>query len=126
MLIRRGSLMRSPARPSNSSVIDTSASLEASVCRQQPPDPYNTDWRGLTGVEQSVHTYLAESRQKRMTRRRAGAVRGTSMIEISRSLIVNDGTQPELSVDDVWAGLQEKAANPMPYVKSITSCTVID
>jgi hypothetical protein len=48
------------------------------------------------------------------------------MIEISRSLIVNDGTQPELSVDDVWAGLQEKAANPMPYVKSITSCTVID
>jgi len=48
------------------------------------------------------------------------------MIELSRSLIVNDGTQPELSVDDVWAGLQEKAANPMPYVKSITSCTVID
>ena len=48
------------------------------------------------------------------------------MIEISRSLIVNDGTQPELSVDDVWEGLQEKAANPMPYVKSITSCTVID
>jgi hypothetical protein len=48
------------------------------------------------------------------------------MIEISRSLLVNDGTQPELSVDDVWAGLQEKAANPMPYVKSITSCTVID
>jgi hypothetical protein len=48
------------------------------------------------------------------------------MIEISRSLLVNDGTQPDLSADDVWAGLQEKAANPMPYVKSITSCTVID
>ena len=48
------------------------------------------------------------------------------MIEISRSLLVNDGTQPDLSVDDVWAGLQEKAANPMPYVKTITSCTVID
>jgi len=48
------------------------------------------------------------------------------MIEISRSLLVNDGTKPELSVDDVWAGLMEKAANPMPYVKTITSCTVID
>ena len=29
------------------------------------------------------------------------------MIEISRSLLVNDGIQPELSVDDVWAGLLE-------------------
>jgi Domain of unknown function (DUF1857)/SnoaL-like domain len=48
------------------------------------------------------------------------------MIEISRSLLVNDGTRQELSVDDVWAGLQEKAANPMPYVASITSCTVIE
>ena len=48
------------------------------------------------------------------------------MIKISRSLLVNDGTRPDLSVDDVWAGLMEKAANPMPYVKSITSCTVID
>jgi hypothetical protein len=48
------------------------------------------------------------------------------MIAISRSLLINDGTQPDLSVDDVWEGLQEKAANPMPYVKSITSCTVID
>ena len=48
------------------------------------------------------------------------------MIEVSRSLLVNDGAQPELSADDVWAGLQEKAANPMPYVKSITSCAIID
>lgn len=48
------------------------------------------------------------------------------MIDISRTLVVNDGTQPELGVDDVWAGLMEKAANPMPYVRSITSCTVVD
>ena len=48
------------------------------------------------------------------------------MIETSRTLVVNDGTQPELGVDDVWTGLLEKAANPMPYVKAITSCTVID
>jgi hypothetical protein len=48
------------------------------------------------------------------------------MIEVSQSLLVNDGAQPELSIDDVWDGLQEKAANPMPYVKTITSCTVTD
>ena len=48
------------------------------------------------------------------------------MIAISRSLLVNDSTQPDLSVDDVWAGLMEKAANLMPYVRSITSCTVIN
>ncbi len=48
------------------------------------------------------------------------------MIEISRTLPVNDGARPELSVDDVWAGLVEKAANPMPYVQSITSCAVVD
>ena len=41
------------------------------------------------------------------------------MIDISRTLVVNDGTQPELGIDDVWAGLVEKAANPMPYVRSI-------
>jgi hypothetical protein len=43
------------------------------------------------------------------------------MIEVSRSLIVNDGAQPELSVDDVWAGPQEKAVNPMPYIKVVGS-----
>jgi len=48
------------------------------------------------------------------------------MIEITRSLQVNDGTEAELGVDDVWAGLEEKAANPMPYVRSISSCTVVD
>ncbi|MEV6639456.1 SRPBCC family protein [Amycolatopsis sp. NPDC051371] len=48
------------------------------------------------------------------------------MIEVSRSLPVNDGAQPELSVDDVWAGLVEKAENPLPYVASITECTVAE
>jgi len=48
------------------------------------------------------------------------------MIEISKSLRVNDGTQPELGVDDVWAGLEEKAVNPIPYVGSISSCTLVD
>ena len=48
------------------------------------------------------------------------------MIEVSRSLRVNDGTEPELTVEDVWAGLVEKAANPLPYVASITECTVTE
>lgn len=48
------------------------------------------------------------------------------MIEVSRSLPVNDGAQPELSVDDVWIGLVEKGANPLPYVASITECTVVE
>jgi NAD(P)-dependent dehydrogenase (short-subunit alcohol dehydrogenase family) len=37
------------------------------------------------------------------------------MIEISRSLIVNDGTQPELSVDDVWAG---RVAGKVAFISS--------
>src|SRR6476619_2037836 len=48
------------------------------------------------------------------------------MIEVSRSLRVNDGTEPELTVEDVWAGLVEKAANPLPYVASISECTVTE
>lgn len=48
------------------------------------------------------------------------------MIEISRTLVVNDGTEPALSVDDVWAGLLDKAANPTKYVRSITSCSIVD
>lgn len=48
------------------------------------------------------------------------------MIDVSRTLKVNDGPESTLTVDDVWAGLVEKAANPLPYVRSITSCTVVD
>jgi hypothetical protein len=48
------------------------------------------------------------------------------MIEVSRSLPVNDGIDSRLTVDDVWAGLVEKATNPMPYVHSITACAVTE
>ena len=48
------------------------------------------------------------------------------MIDVSKTLVVNDGTEPTLTVDDVWAGLMEKASNPMGYVRSITSCTIVD
>lgn len=48
------------------------------------------------------------------------------MIEMSRTIPMNDGTQPSLTVDDVWAGLVEKAENPLPYVAAITECTIVD
>jgi hypothetical protein len=48
------------------------------------------------------------------------------MIEVSRSLPVNDGTLPELSLDAMWEGLLEKARNPLPYVKAITECTIVE
>lgn len=48
------------------------------------------------------------------------------MIDVSKTLVVNDGTTPDLTVDDVWAGLMEKAGNPMGYVRSIAACTIVD
>ncbi|MFE4837482.1 SRPBCC family protein [Arthrobacter sp. NPDC056691] len=48
------------------------------------------------------------------------------MIEVSRSIPVNNGTTPTLTIDDVWAGLVEKAENPLLYVASITECTVTE
>ena len=48
------------------------------------------------------------------------------MIEVSRSIPVNDGDEPALTVDDVWAGLVEKGENPLPYVASISECTVVE
>ncbi|MGW0950315.1 SRPBCC family protein [Streptomyces sp. NPDC002623] len=48
------------------------------------------------------------------------------MIEVSRTLSVNDGTEPALQVDDVWAGLLDKAANPLAYVASMSKCTVTE
>ncbi|MBF4571850.1 DUF1857 family protein [Herbiconiux sp. VKM Ac-1786] len=48
------------------------------------------------------------------------------MIELTKSIPMNDGTLPILTVDDVWAGLVEKAENPLPYVEAITACTVVE
>ena len=48
------------------------------------------------------------------------------MIEASRTLSVNDGQLPHLSLDDMWEGLLEKARNPIPYVKAISECTIIE
>ncbi|MFI1705040.1 SRPBCC family protein [Streptomyces griseoruber] len=48
------------------------------------------------------------------------------MIEVSRTLRVNDGDGPVLTLDDVWEGLVDKAQNPLPYVASISECTVTE
>ncbi|WP_405863748.1 SRPBCC family protein [Streptomyces sp. NBC_00005] len=48
------------------------------------------------------------------------------MIEVSRTLPVNDSSGPVLTVDDVWEGLVDKAQNPLPYVAAISECTVAE
>ncbi|MGW6401305.1 SRPBCC family protein [Streptomyces sp. NPDC055134] len=48
------------------------------------------------------------------------------MIEVSRTLSVNDGADPALRVDDVWDGLMDKAENPLLYVSSMSQCTVTE
>ena len=48
------------------------------------------------------------------------------MIEVSRTLSVNDGTEPPVGLDDVGVRLLDKAANPMAYVSSMSECTVIE
>lgn len=48
------------------------------------------------------------------------------MIEVSRSLPVNDGGAPELSTGDVRDWLAEKAGNPLPCVHSISECRVTE
>ncbi|MGW0710253.1 SRPBCC family protein [Streptomyces sp. NPDC002643] len=48
------------------------------------------------------------------------------MIEVSRTLPVNDGAEPVLRVDDVWEGLVDKAQDPLAYVASMSECTVTE
>lgn len=48
------------------------------------------------------------------------------MIELSNTVAVNATAGVALTADDVWKGLVWKAENPMPFVPSITSCTVVE
>lgn len=48
------------------------------------------------------------------------------MIEVSRTLSVNDGTRPPLGLDEVWEGLVDKARNPLPYIASMSECSVTE
>ncbi len=51
------------------------------------------------------------------------------MIELSRSLRVNDPENPDvplLSRDDVWDGLVMKAENALPFVPKMEKCEVVE
>ncbi|OZC52456.1 hypothetical protein CH286_02380 [Rhodococcus sp. WWJCD1] len=49
------------------------------------------------------------------------------MIEASSTIAVNNPDDTEtLTRDDVWAGLVEKAENPLPYVRNISECVVAE
>lgn len=48
------------------------------------------------------------------------------MLEVRKSLPVNPPGTLALSTDDVWVGLVMKAENPLPFVRSITECAVVE
>lgn len=48
------------------------------------------------------------------------------MITATRSFPVNPHGQVRLTRSDVWAGLQSKARNALPYVPPMTRCEVIE
>lgn len=49
------------------------------------------------------------------------------MFTVSRTLPVNDDpTQPKLTRSQMWQGLVMKAENPVPFVESMTACTVVE
>ena len=51
------------------------------------------------------------------------------MIELSRSVLVNDPAEPDaptLTRDDVWDGLVMKAENALPFVPKMEKCDVVE
>lgn len=51
------------------------------------------------------------------------------MIELSRSVLVNDPAEPGAPVltrDDVWDGLVMKAENALPFVPKMEKCDVVE
>jgi ketosteroid isomerase-like protein len=51
------------------------------------------------------------------------------MIDVAKSLPVNrdlEPSDPVLSAPDIWRGLVMKAENPVPFVKPITACTILE
>ena len=48
------------------------------------------------------------------------------MIEVSRSIPVNEPGQPTLTRADVWQGLVMKANNALPFVPAMTHCEVTE
>jgi len=51
------------------------------------------------------------------------------MIDVAKSLPVNSNLEPGepiLSAPDIWRGLVMKAEDPVPFVKPITACTILE
>ena len=51
------------------------------------------------------------------------------MIDVDRSMAVNRDLRPGdpiLSASDIWRGLVMKAENPVPFVKPITACKILE
>jgi hypothetical protein len=48
------------------------------------------------------------------------------MIYVTNSIPVNEPGEPELTRADVWAGLELKANNALPFVPAMTYCEVLE
>ena len=48
------------------------------------------------------------------------------MIYVTNAIAVNEAGQPKLTRADVWAGLELKANNALPFVPAMTQCEVLE
>jgi hypothetical protein len=48
------------------------------------------------------------------------------MIFVTHAIAVNEPGQPKLTRSDVWAGLDMKANNALPFVPAMTQCEVLE
>jgi hypothetical protein len=48
------------------------------------------------------------------------------MIYVTNAIPVNQSGQPKLTRADVWAGLEKKANNALPFVPAMTQCEVLE
>jgi acetylaranotin biosynthesis cluster protein L len=48
------------------------------------------------------------------------------MIYVTNAVPVNESGEPALTRGDVWAGLEKKALNALPFVPAMTHCEVLD
>ena len=47
------------------------------------------------------------------------------MVTLSHTMSINN-TEPQLTRPQIWQGLVMKAENPVPFLKSMSACTVIE
>ena len=48
------------------------------------------------------------------------------MIYVSNAVPVNEPGEPALTRGDIWAGLEQKANNALPFVPAMTECEVLE